>query len=146
MLLQAAVTSSCFSLAWSKHGGYVQSLETIKVTRKTKANFAFSCDSYRRRVANIPKTILKVSFDTTKMCFFFFFFFFFFCNQNYENAYWVDIINLTLYQIHKDWYHLFDLTASIIAVSHIINSRALTGEKRRVNKAIHALLMHGSRF
>ena len=29
------------------------------------------------------------------------------------------------------------------AVSHIINSRALTGEKPCNNKAIHALLMHG---
>ena len=31
------------------------------------------------------------------------------------------------------------------AVSHVINSRALTGEKPCINKAIHALLMHGSR-
>ena len=29
------------------------------------------------------------------------------------------------------------------AVSHVINSRALTGEKPCINKAIHALLMHG---
>ena len=29
------------------------------------------------------------------------------------------------------------------AVSHVINSRALTGKKPRINKAIHALLMHG---
>ena len=28
-------------------------------------------------------------------------------------------------------------------MSHIINSRALTGEKPCINKAIHALLMHG---
>ena len=28
-------------------------------------------------------------------------------------------------------------------MSHVINSRALTGEKPCVNKAIHALLMHG---
>ena len=27
--------------------------------------------------------------------------------------------------------------------SHIINSRALTGEKPCINKAIHALLLHG---
>ena len=31
----------------------------------------------------------------------------------------------------------------IKAVSHVINSRALTGEKPCINKAIHALLMHG---
>ena len=31
----------------------------------------------------------------------------------------------------------------IKAVSHIINSRALTGEKPCNNKTIHALLMHG---
>ena len=29
------------------------------------------------------------------------------------------------------------------AVPHVINSRALTGEKPCINKAIHALLMHG---
>ena len=29
------------------------------------------------------------------------------------------------------------------AVSHVINSRALTGEKPYINKAIQALLMHG---
>ena len=29
------------------------------------------------------------------------------------------------------------------AVSHVINSRALTGEKPCINKAIRALLMHG---
>ena len=29
------------------------------------------------------------------------------------------------------------------AVSHVINSRALTDEKPCINKAIHALLMHG---
>ena len=29
------------------------------------------------------------------------------------------------------------------AVSHVINSRALTGEKPCINKAIHALLMQG---
>ena len=29
------------------------------------------------------------------------------------------------------------------AVSHVINSRALTGEKPCINKAIHALSMHG---
>ena len=29
------------------------------------------------------------------------------------------------------------------AVSYIINSRALTGKKPCINKAIHALLMHG---
>ena len=29
------------------------------------------------------------------------------------------------------------------AVSHVINSRALIGEKLCINKAIHALLMHG---
>ena len=29
------------------------------------------------------------------------------------------------------------------AVSHVINSRVLTGEKPCINKAIHALLMHG---
>ena len=29
------------------------------------------------------------------------------------------------------------------AVSHVINSRALTGERPCINKAIHALLMHG---
>ena len=29
------------------------------------------------------------------------------------------------------------------AVSHVINSRALTGKKPCINKAIHALLMHG---
>ena len=29
------------------------------------------------------------------------------------------------------------------AVSHVINSRVLTGQRRRINKAIHALLMHG---
>ena len=28
-------------------------------------------------------------------------------------------------------------------VSHVRNSRALTGEKPCINKAIHALLMHG---
>ena len=28
-------------------------------------------------------------------------------------------------------------------MSHVINSRALTGEKPCINKAIHALLMHG---
>ena len=28
-------------------------------------------------------------------------------------------------------------------MSHVINSRALTGEKLCINKAIHALLMHG---
>ena len=28
-------------------------------------------------------------------------------------------------------------------MSHVINSRALTGEKPRINKAIHAMLMHG---
>ena len=28
-------------------------------------------------------------------------------------------------------------------VPHVINSRALTGEKPCINKAIHALLMHG---
>ena len=28
-------------------------------------------------------------------------------------------------------------------MSHLINSRALTGEKPCINKAIHALLMHG---
>ena len=28
---------------------------------------------------------------------------------------------------------------------HVINSRALTGEKPCINKAIHALLMHGLR-
>ena len=31
----------------------------------------------------------------------------------------------------------------IKAVSHVINSRALIGEKSCNNKAIHALLMHG---
>ena len=31
----------------------------------------------------------------------------------------------------------------IKAVSHVINSRALTGQKLCINKAIHALLMHG---
>ena len=31
----------------------------------------------------------------------------------------------------------------IKAVSHVINSRVLTGEKPCINKAIHALLMHG---
>ena len=31
------------------------------------------------------------------------------------------------------------------AVLHIINSRALTGKKLCINKAIHALLMHCSR-
>ena len=31
----------------------------------------------------------------------------------------------------------------IKTVSHVINSRALTGEKPCINKAIHALLMHG---
>ena len=30
-----------------------------------------------------------------------------------------------------------------MAVSHVINIRALTGEKPCINKAIHALLMHG---
>ena len=34
------------------------------------------------------------------------------------------------------------IIASII-VSHVINSRALTGEKPCINKAIQALLMHG---
>ena len=29
------------------------------------------------------------------------------------------------------------------AVPHVINVRALTGEKSCINKAIHALLMHG---
>ena len=29
------------------------------------------------------------------------------------------------------------------AVPHVINSRALTGEKLYINKAIHALLIHG---
>ena len=29
------------------------------------------------------------------------------------------------------------------AMSHVINSHALTGEKPCINKAIHALLMHG---
>ena len=29
------------------------------------------------------------------------------------------------------------------AVSHVINSRALTGEKLCINKATHAVLMHG---
>ena len=28
-------------------------------------------------------------------------------------------------------------------MSHVINSRALTGEKQSINKAIHALLLHG---
>ena len=28
-------------------------------------------------------------------------------------------------------------------MSHVINSRAITGEKPCINKAIHALLMHG---
>ena len=28
-------------------------------------------------------------------------------------------------------------------MAHVIDSRALTGEKPRINKAIHALLMHG---
>ena len=28
-------------------------------------------------------------------------------------------------------------------MSHVINSRALTGEKPSINKAIHVLLMHG---
>ena len=31
----------------------------------------------------------------------------------------------------------------IKAVPHVINSRALTGEKPCINKAIHALLLHG---
>ena len=29
------------------------------------------------------------------------------------------------------------------AVSHVVNSRALKGEKPCINNAIHALLMHG---
>ena len=36
-----------------------------------------------------------------------------------------------------------NMIIALKAVSHVINSRALTGEKPYINKAIHALLMHG---
>ena len=35
------------------------------------------------------------------------------------------------------------LFIALKAVSHVINSRALTGEKLCINKAIHTLLMQG---
>ena len=49
----------------------------------------------------------------------------------------------------SSWVHVFTLLVcrQILlhkkAVSHVINSRALTAEKPCINKAIHALLMHG---
>ena len=47
--------------------GCVQVTETFSVTRKTKANFPFSCDSFSVEDSEHPQTILKLSFGTTKM-------------------------------------------------------------------------------
>ena len=43
----------------------------------------------------------------------------------------------------QQWNHLGTGIIASKTVSHVINSRALTGEKPCINKAIHALLMHG---
>ena len=50
-------------------------------------------------------------------------------------------------RVARKWTLEYVRTAKIIiaykAASRVINSRALTGEKPVINKAIHALLMHG---
>ena len=47
------------------------------------------------------------------------------------------ISSLTMYN------YVIRLCDAYKAVSHVINSRALTGEKPCINKTNHALLMHG---
>ena len=44
---------------WGLNQGCVQLTETFVATQKTEANFPFICDSFPRRVANIPKLFLR---------------------------------------------------------------------------------------
>ena len=58
---------------------------------------------------------------------------------------WLKIRNGRGFLIYSAWQGL-KISLIIIAykaVLHVIDSRALTGEKPWINKAIHALLMHG---
>ena len=45
--------------------------------------------------------------------------------------------------ITKDRKHKLHFIIALKAVPRVINSRTLTGEKPCINKAVHALLMHG---
>ena len=61
------------------------------------------------------------------------------CQLEYYLIIIIIIIIIIIFIICLSW---LKLIIAQKAVSHVINSRALTGEKPCINKTIHALLMH----
>ena len=103
---------SGFSVYLQMHCIYLT--ETFAVTHTTKANFPFSHNCFRRRVANIPELFSSCLWQNQdgglcelvlRMLV---------CKQKYGYVYSVDIIYLFLYTSNNYWCSLFDLTSNLI--------------------------------
>ena len=108
--------------------------ETFAVTRKTKANFPFNCDSFQRRVANIPKLFTSCLLAQIKWRPMRINLYMLVCNQKYGN--------LILNKIDKYWYSLFDLTSSLVYENNGVYS-LIAGHMRRIRRCKTELRVHG---